>query len=152
MINRDDSHRVRVFSEPQKPLGNDAGRKIGGEIDDRFGAKLGQRSSRRRQISSKSGVERVLSLEEERECPLRRVRPQTTLEQGGRVITDGLCSAQHPLSRLLADPVARIEHAIDSGDADAGGVGEIADGRAIQTLGLRVGGDCKAGGFDVDGF
>ena len=59
------------------------------------------------------------------------------LEKRRGVKSDRLGRAQHPHGCRLAHAMAGVEHAIDGGDADAGGAREIGDGRTTAQTQLR---------------
>ena len=104
----------------------------GSEIDDRPGAKLGQRQRRGGEIGAELGVESVFTLEQKGKRALGSVRPQPSLQERRAVEADSLGGAEHALGRWLAHAVARVQDAIDGRDADPGGAGKIGDGRAAQ--------------------
>ena len=79
MIDRNDRHHMCALAKPQKPFGDDARGEVGCEIDDRLGAKLGQRQRCGREIGAKLGIESVLTLKQKGERPLRNLRAQAAL-------------------------------------------------------------------------
>jgi len=135
MIDRDDRDRMGIFAKPQEALGDHPGRKVGREIDDRPGAKLGQRQRRGREIGAELGIESVLALKQKGERALWDIRPEPALQERRPVKADGHGGAEHTLGRRLAHAMARVQHPVDGGDADPGGTGKIGDGRTAQTKG-----------------
>ena len=93
-----------------------------------------QRPRGGRQVCAELGIEGVLALKQKGERALRSFRAQAAFDERGRVVADRLGGAEHPLGRRLAHAVARVEHAVDGGDAHVGGPREIGDGRATAQV------------------
>jgi hypothetical protein len=60
------------------------------------------------------------------------VRAQTLADRSGRVKPNLRGGRQHPLHSRLAHGIAAVQHAVDSGYADAGGAGEVGDRGSVR--------------------
>jgi hypothetical protein len=120
---------MRALAEPQQALGDDGGPKFRRKIDDRRAAKPRERPGRCREVGAELRIERVRPLQQEGERAFRQLRAQAILEERRGVIADRLGGPDDALGGRLAHSVAGVEHTVDGGDADAGGVREIGDGR-----------------------
>src|SRR5437763_15966385 len=67
-------------------------------------------------------------LQHEAEAVARQVALDALPDQAGGVVADGVGGLENTVRRLLADRMARVQHPIDRGHADAGLAGEIGYG------------------------
>ena len=130
VIDRDDGDRVRALAEPEQALGDDGGRKVRREIDDRFAAKPRERTGRCGEVGAELRIERVLPLQQKGKRALRQVGARAIPQQRCGMIADPVGRPDDALGGRLAHAVAGVEHPVDGGDADAGGPREIGDGGA----------------------
>jgi hypothetical protein len=70
-------------------------------------------------------------LQQEAEGALRRLG-QALAQQAGGVITDGLGGGDDAHGGVFAHRQAAVEHPVDGGDTDAGGLCKVVDGGTLD--------------------